>query len=279
MKAILYGVKSSPDEKGAVDDQLKVIREHLPTDRQEAGAFQEENQSGYRKSRGPELERAIAAAIAAAGQDGEAELWCWHSSRLARGSGKKGKARALGGLFYELREHGVALRSALDDPYVTTEEFIGMTSRQSAKYSEDLSDWTRQGLERRRQAGKPVGGVPYGYAVERSIVEDKVVTRRVVDAAAGPVVARIFEWTAAGVSPGDVARRLNAEGIPTLRGKRWSANSIHDLVDNDAYEGRHGYPAIIDLDLAERARQARTRMDPAAVQRRQGGRRPPSQRC
>jgi DNA invertase Pin-like site-specific DNA recombinase len=272
MKAILYGVKSSPDEKGAVDDQLKVIRDALPADRQEVAAFQEENQSGYRKSRGPELERAIAAAIAAARQDGEAELWCWHSSRLARGTGRKGQARALGALFYELRSEGVAIRSALDDPYVTTEEFIGMASRQSAKYAEDLSDWTRQGIQRRRQAGKPVGGLPYGYSVQKVIVDGHVVTRRQIDPITGPILVQIYEWSASGLTPGDIVRRLNAAGVPTARGKVWRAISILDVIDNDTYEGRNGYPAILDGDLAQRARAHRVRADPAAVQRRKGGR-------
>ena len=228
MRAVIYGVKSSPDEKGAVADQLQTIREALPSDRTEVAAFQEENQSGYRKSRGTELERAIQAAVNAADEDGEAELWVWHSSRLGRGTGKKGKARALGAVFYQLREHGVTIRSALDDAYVTNEEFVGMASRQSAKYSEDLADWTRQGLERRKDAGQPVGPIPFGYRVEPVIDADgkpvvtkkgKVVTKRTVDPTTGPVVVSIFERTASGTSPGDIARRLNREGHRTIRGQ------------------------------------------------------------
>lgn len=272
MRAVIYGVKSSPDEKGAVDDQLKVIREHLPADRQEVAAFQEENQSGYRKSRGPELERAIQAALAAAREDGQAELWCWHSSRLARGTGKKGQARALGALFYELMAQGVTIRSALDDPYVATEEFIGMASRQSAKYSEDLGDWIRQGLERRKAKGLPVGSVPSGYVVVKRVEGQTFVSERVVDPAIGPVIVLIFERTARGDSTGDIARWLNGLGHTTSRGRPWRADTVRSVVRNDAYLGLTGYAAIVDLELAGRARGQLAREDPAARQRRQGGR-------
>lgn len=38
--------------------------------------------------------------------------------------------------------------------------------------------------------------------------------------------------------------------------------------------GQNGYPAILDIDLADRARAQLTRTDPAARQRRKGGRPP-----
>jgi hypothetical protein len=41
---------------------------------------------------------------------------------------------------------------------------------------------------------------------------------------------------------------------------------------NDVYIGAKGYPAIIDVERFERAQRAIRRMDPAAIQRRKGGR-------
>jgi hypothetical protein len=87
-----------------------------------------------------------------------------------------------------------------------------------------------------------------------------------------PALKWIFEQTAKGSTPGDIARRLNAQGIFTARGNGWRARAIHDVIDLDVYEGQRGYPAIIDSDLATRARANRTRLDPSAVQRRRGGR-------
>jgi hypothetical protein len=69
--------------------------------------------SGYRRSRGRQLDAATAAAKEAAAEQSEAELWVFHSSRLARGSGRMREARALGEVFYDLRRHGVALHQQL----------------------------------------------------------------------------------------------------------------------------------------------------------------------
>jgi hypothetical protein len=62
--------------------------------------------------------------------------------------------------------------------------------------------------------------------------------------------------------------------VRTRREKVWRPRSIRDLVENEDYEGKNGYPVILDADLAQRARDARTRLDPSAVQRRKGGRPP-----
>ena len=58
--AVVYGVKSSPDEKESVQDQHRIVLEAVEREggREVVGAFGEANQSGYRKERGPELEGA-----------------------------------------------------------------------------------------------------------------------------------------------------------------------------------------------------------------------------
>ena len=91
--AAVYGVKSSPDERESVADQHRIVREAIECegDRQIIGTYGEAGQSGYRKERGPQLEAAMAVARAAAAEHGEAELWVFHSSRLARGDGRKGR--------------------------------------------------------------------------------------------------------------------------------------------------------------------------------------------
>src|SRR2546423_1012096 len=68
--------------------------------------FAEEGVSGYKGNRGIELQSAIRAATDAAVKHGNAELWVWRSNRLARGKGDRPDRRALGKLFYDLREVG-----------------------------------------------------------------------------------------------------------------------------------------------------------------------------
>ena len=287
MKAVIYGVKSSPDEKESVDDQHRLIREAIEDEggREVVGEpFGEDNRSGFRGERGPRLGAAMRAASDAASEDGEAELWVWHSSRLARGDGTKGR-RSIQLIVAQLLYENVTVRSVVD-PEMVTPMLVGIASTVSNKYSADLSAHTRRGLAKRKAAGKPVGPVPFGYMPEPVIGADgnpvinadgKPVTtgRRVVDSVNGPIVVWIFEQVVAGKSTGEIARRLNADGVRTQRGKGWIHRRVRELIDNAAYEGKRGYPAIVDGELARRARERLTRMDPAAVQQRKGGR-PPS---
>ena len=93
------------DDRTSTDSQLAAVRAHL--DRAPIAEFAESGFSGSKRNRGPQLQAAIDAAVAAARVHGTAELWAFHSSRFGRGSGKLGEARALGKLFYDLRAQGV----------------------------------------------------------------------------------------------------------------------------------------------------------------------------
>ena len=88
------------------------------------------------------------------------------------------------------------------------------------------------------------------------------------------LVATIFQRIAAGSTPGEVARRLNAAGHTTIRGKRFRPRAVREIVLNDIYVGRRGYLRIVSDELFTSAGKSLTRMDPAAVQRRAGGRPP-----
>jgi DNA invertase Pin-like site-specific DNA recombinase len=80
------------------------------------GRFKAEGFSAYRGNRGPDLERAKRAAVAAAEEHGECMLVVQHSDRLARGAGDApGAADHLGEVYFWARRHGVRLRSVQDD--------------------------------------------------------------------------------------------------------------------------------------------------------------------
>ena len=55
---------------------------------------------------------------------------------------------------------------------------------------------------------------------------------------------------------------------------RGSAARCENIVHNDAYAGQRGYPAIIEPERHARILDGLRRLEPSAVQRRQGGRRP-----
>jgi len=50
------------------------------------------------------------------------------------------------------------------------------------------------------------------------------------------------------------------------------ARQVRKIVDNDLYCGGKGYPALIERERWDRIQETRTRLDPAAIQRRKGGR-------
>ena len=57
------------------------------------------------------------------------------------------------------------------------------------------------------------------------------------DPPADAVVRRIFDMVLHGRSILDVTKTLNAEGIPTARGKRWLKTTIHTILENEVYTG------------------------------------------
>lgn len=242
ISAVIYAAKSSPDPKDSVATQITTTLARLNAlggRRLVAKPFSEENVSGYRRSRGPKLEAAMATAKAAAAEHGQAELWVFHSTRLARGSGRIREARALGEVFYDLRRHGVALRSAEDDPYVTDEAFIGMASKMANKYSDDLSAHVRRGKAGQFERGERLGGpVPDGYELIRSLADGTTVSDYVYDDERAPIIRRARDLALDGYAPASIARQLNAEGHRTKNGKAWTRRRVQDMLSNPFYAGR-----------------------------------------
>ncbi len=174
-------------------------------------------------------------------------------------------------MYFALRRQGVELwsvrsgrldllRAALEGERATDE---------SARKSQAM----RAGLQRRKESGKPVGPLPLGYRVERTVAADEtVIARRVPDPVTAPVVVDIFEWIEQGATPGEVARRLNAAGVKTRRGKSWEARAVRRIAENPVFGGEGSYPALVSAEQAADTRASLSRVDPAAGRRRSGGR-------
>lgn len=268
--AIIYAAKSTVDDHGSIPTQLASARRRAEElGRTVLAEFSEADKSGYRGNRGPELEAAMEAAIRAADEDGDAELWVWHSSRLARGTGRKNEARSLLEIFTHLSRRGVTIRSSdpADDAYVQDGALIGMASKMSNKFSEDLAGWVQAGKRRRAERGLWNGGVaPYGYRQEGQRDE----CRLVPEAAEAAIVCRIFEAYAAGQSQISILRGLNTQGVPTRRGRPWAQGTLSAILCNPVYIGkiRHRdevlegeHEPIIEADLWKRVETLRRAAD------------------
>jgi len=114
----------------------------------------------------------------------------------------------------------------------------------------------RRGMEGRLLTGHSPGGFPYGYRSEWADESGGTYTgsgprpkrRVVVYEPEAQVVRYIFCWFIALMSLRDIARRLNAEGVPppgakrrklvTRRGvMRWSASTVREILINERYIG------------------------------------------
>ena len=98
---------------------------------------------------------------------------------------------------------------------------------------------SRRGKRHRARSGEisVLSGAPYGYRYIRK-TDEELASYQVIDAEA-QVVQRVYEmYTVAGLSIGEIARRLNAQGLPTRKhSSRWERSVIWAMLRNPAYRG------------------------------------------
>jgi DNA invertase Pin-like site-specific DNA recombinase len=282
---VAYAAKSSPDEKDSTADQLRIVREAVEREggRTVIAEFSEENVSGYRGERGAQLEAAMAAARAAAVEHGESELWVRHSSRVARGDGKKGR-RSLLKVYADLHYEDVQLRTVEDDTFVTQPTLIGIASEQNNKYSRDLSAWVTAGKDRQMKAGRRLGG-PTPDGLRRVVTVDerqRPQTHYEADDGRVPIIHRMFELSESGMGDTRIAEMLNREGHRTQAGRTWTRRRVQDTLTNPVYAGRvvryrgkpneevsdgTDFPALIECDRFDAIQALRRQRDRSAAGR------------
>jgi DNA invertase Pin-like site-specific DNA recombinase len=231
MQAIIYAARSKDeaDGKDSTGDQVKAIRKGIPKDRTVVGEPHVDHASGFSGNRGPGLDAAIAAAIAAS----PSELWVFHSSRLARGSGMKEEARSLMEVLAQLRRAGVAVRSVEDDAFLTNPMLWGVVDQMAHKYSADLSAHVRKGKRAAYEKGRWAGGryVPDGYRLGDA-------GGLVIDEPRAAIVRRAAELLLEGLTFNAVARHLTAEGHRTQDGKPWRGARVKGMLSHPIYAGK-----------------------------------------
>ena len=103
---------------------------------------------------------------------------------------------------------------------------IGLKGTMNALFLKDLAIKTRRGQRGRVEAGRIPGGLSYGYDMVPG--EDR--GKRTINAEQADIVRRIFSEYAQGYSPRSIAKRLNAEAVPSPRGGQWQASTINGNI-------------------------------------------------
>jgi hypothetical protein len=123
---------------------------------------------------------------------------------------------------------------------------IGFKGTMNALFLKDLAEKTHRGLRGRVEDGKSAGGLCYGYRVVKTLNGATVTTgeREIVPEEAR-MIERIFREFVAGVSPKQIAKNLNREGVAGPFGGAWSPSTIYGngkrgtgILNNELYIGR-----------------------------------------
>ena len=204
-----------------------------------AEPFTESGKTGFHGERGPELEAAMSTAIAATEErDAEVELWVFHSSRLARGSGRKGH-RSLNKIHSDLLYKDVQIRSVTDDEFLTNPMLVGIAGTQNHKYGQDHSVNIARGKRGTFRDGKWNGGTPPdGYLVKRQLDESgRKEAWLEIDPEREPVIRTAFGLADQGLGDEIVTRKLNEAGHRTKAGKPWTKRAVGHILTNPVYAG------------------------------------------
>ena len=256
MRAVIYARYSSEQQNEAsIEDQVRVCREHAErqgwsiiktyTDSATSGATS--LRDGYRELR-------------AALPTGQIDIVLAESlDRLSRDQ------EHIAAFYKQTVFHGARIVTLSEGE--VTELHIGLKGTMGALYLKDLAAKTRRGLEGRIRAGRFIGSAPYGYRAVRKLREDGDPDRglREIDPEQASVVRRIFRDYAAGLSPCQIARALDEEGLPGPNGPKWRDETIRGrasrtegILRNPLYAGHMVWRRTVSLkDPVEGKRRRR----------------------
>ncbi len=163
-----------------------------------------------------------------------AEILVWKFSRFTR---KREHAVAFKSM---LRRRGIRVTSITEhaDDSPTGRLMEAIIESVDEFYSENLAQEVKRGMREAASRGFWVSPyTPYGY--KRIRVQDgpKKRPRLALNPPADVVARRIFDMALAGESVLEIARALNADGIPSPRGKKWLKTTIHKMLTNETYTG------------------------------------------
>ena len=135
----------------------------------------------------------------------------------------------------DLRDWGkdfVSATESLDTSTAMGRFVMDIIQRIAQLESEQIGERVYMGMAQKHRAGEGLNGFrrPFGYRyVDGSLLVDEAEAR---------VVRRIFEAYAEGGALHAIAAKLNEDGVPSQRGRRWSKSGVRYMLHNPVYIGK-----------------------------------------
>ena len=207
------------------------------------------------------------------------EILVWKFSRFTR--------RREHAVMYKsmLRRKGVRVVSITEhaDDSPTGKLMEAVIETMDEFYSENLAQEVTRGMREAASRGFWMTTyAPYGY--RRVYVQDgaKKRPRLELNPPHDAVARRVFDLTLQGKTTLDIFKILNAEGIPSSSGKKWSKTAVHKILINEAYAGtliwgtnakdgqepvrvENAFPAIVSQQEFQRVRKLLAARAPAVT--------------
>lgn len=124
---------------------------------------------------------------------------------------------------------GVILESVLE----------GMAEYYSLQLSQNILRGQRASAEKCQSTG---GNRPLGY------LTDPKTKKFVIDPETAPTVRLVFDMYARGSTVAEIVEELNAKGLRTLRGGKFTKNSLHSMLKNEKYIGVYSYKDQVRIE-------------------------------
>ena len=130
---------------------------------------------------------------------------------------------------------------------LVTDMEMGLRATLSQELIEQIRYRTREGMKTAVRKGKAATCLAYGYKLKLAYDGngDRIAGLRDIDSAAAETIRWIFQQYAEGVSPRDIAKKLNDNGAPGPRGAKWRDTAIRGhvsrgtgILNNESYIGR-----------------------------------------
>ena len=234
MKVAIYARVSSvaQDVDLSISAQLRSLREYATKNgHQIVKEFIDEAESGCTDSR-PEFRDMIT--LAHSKEKPFEAILVWKFSRFARSRKDSIVYKTL------LRKDGIQVVS-INEPSEDTPTgrlLEGIIESLDEFYSDNLGQEVSRGMKESVSRGFYIARKPpYGYRKIRVKDGDHERTKLALDPKQAEIVKSIYYDTMLGIGITDIVRRLNAQSVPSPKGKGWNKSGIHCILANEIFTG------------------------------------------